>query len=339
MSRPVPFLRPLAACALAAALLAAGVHAGASEPLAPVEIREWPVPFDGRPRDPYVGPEGAVWFVGQRGHYLARFSPAHETFIRRELPDSPGPHNLIVGDDGIVWYAGNLRGYIGRYDPGADTIERIEMPDPAARDPHTLAFDAAQRHIWFTVQGGNFVGRLRIEGRAVDLVPVPTPAARPYGIDVAPDGTVRVVLLGTNKLASVDPDTLALTEHEIPARDARPRRLAVTADGRVWYADYRRGTIGLYDPAADAFGEWPLPGGERSRPYAMAGDGRGRVWVVETGVNPNRLVGFDTREQRVVSITPIPSGAGSVRHMHHHDASGALWFGTDASTLGRAILD
>lgn len=312
--------------------------AAAVDPLEPVEVREWEVPFGGRPRDPFVAGPDSIWFVGQAGQYLARLTPSSGAFLKRDLPDAPGPHNLVVGADGIVWYAGNQAGYIGRYDPRTDSIEKVEMPDRAARDPHTLVFDAGERHLWFTVQGGNFVGRLALATRAVDLVPVPTEYARPYGIRMAPDGTPWTVLVGTNKLASVDPVTLAITEYTIPAAGARPRRLEVTSDGRVWYADYSRGFIGRYDPPARAFAEWALPSGASSRPYGMARDARDRLWVVETGVSPNLLVGFDTRAERVFSVTPIPSGAGAVRHMDYDAGTGTVWFGTDSGTIGRALV-
>lgn len=309
----------------------------AAEEMNPIEIEEWDVPFEGRARDPFATGD-SVWFVGQRSHYLGRFTPSTGEFSKRDLPDDAGPHNLIVGSDGIVWYAGNLRGYIGRFDPETDEIEKIEMPDPAARDPHTLVFDDGEEHIWFTVQGGNFVGRLTIADRSVDLIPVPTQRARPYGIKIAGDGTPWVVLLGTNKIASIDPESLTLTEHELQDSAARPRRLEITGDGRIWYADTGRGYLGMYDPSADAFDEWALPGGEGSQPYGMASDDEGRVWVVETGVGPNRFIGFDTDEMRIVSITEIPSGAGAVRHMHYHEPSGEVWFGTDEETLGRALV-
>ncbi len=308
----------------------------AAETLNPVVIKEWPISYGGRVRDPYAAGADEIWFVGQAGDYLAQFTPSNGTVVKRDLEDSPGPHNLIVGSDGIVWYAGNTEGYIGRYDPVADVIEKIEMPDPEASDPHTLVFGPGQREIWFSVQWGNFIGRLTVASRKVDLIPVPTDNARPYGIKVAPDGTVWCVLLGTNKLASVDASTLVPTEYEMPALAARPRRLEITADGRVWYSDYRRGFVGLFDPRGKSFGEWPLPSGDSARPYGMASDELGRVWLVETGVSPNQFVGFDTESERIISVTPIPSGAGSVRHMDYHAPTGAVWFGTDENTLGRA---
>lgn len=318
---------PIAACAN---------EADTGDPsLNPVDIQEWPVPYKGRPRDPFVAGDDTVWFVGQAGHYLGRFTPSTETFFKYDLEDQPGPHNLIVSSAGIVWYAGNLKGYIGRYDPETNQLSKIQMPDPAAEDPHTLVFDQDERHIWFTVQGGNFIGRLNTADSKVDLIPVPTPRARPYGIRLAPDGTPWIVLLGTNKLARVDPSTLTITEISIPNQDARPRRLEITDDLRVWYADYAAGVLGMYDPEAEVFKEWSLPGGEGARPYGTALDQRGRVWLV-TGTRPNYFVGFDTQAEKIASITAIPSGGGTVRHMDYHPATDTVWFGTDTQNLGRA---
>jgi virginiamycin B lyase len=322
---------------VAACLSVTAAPAGAVEPLDPVAIQEWKVPYGGRPRDPFAAGADEVWFVGQQGHYLARLTPSTGEFHERKLPGKPGPHNLIVGSDGIVWYAGNLEGYIGRYDPKSDEIGKIALPDPV-RDPHTLIFDEGERHIWFTAQNSDVVGRLTVADSKVDLVTVPTPHARPYGIRLAPDGAVWIVLFGTNRLASIDPETLALTEYAIPADKARPRRLEVTADGRVWYADYLRGVLGVYDPAKKAFREFELPAGAESAPYGTALDRHGRVWLVATGVQPNLFVGFDTRAERIVSITPIASGGGAVRHMHYHAATDSVWFGTDAGTIGRAVV-
>jgi virginiamycin B lyase len=167
---------------------------------------------------------------------------------------------------------------------------------------------------------------------------VPTPQARPYGIVVAPDGRPWIVLFGTNKLATVDPASFTLREIPLPREEARPRRLVVTGDGVIWYGDYRGGQLGRYDPAAGAFREWVLPGGAASLPYAMTVDSRGRIWLVETGLRPNRLVRFDPQTATFAEPVPIPSGAGAVRHMVFHPATRAIWFGTDANTLGRARL-
>ena len=70
----------------------------------------------------------------------------------------------------------------------------------------------------------------------------------------------------------------------------------------------------------------------------MTVDNQDRIWFVETGPFPNRLVGFDTKTKKVISITPIKSGGGSVRHMFYHQPTQTIWFGTDTNTIARVTL-
>lgn len=306
---------------------------------AELDIEEWQVPYENsRPRDPFAESADSVWFVGQRSGYLANLDAKSGEFTKVDLKDGSGPHNLIVSSDGIVWYAGNRTALIGRYDPDTGEIEEIPMPDSAARDPHTLVFDADEEHIWFTVQGGNMIGRLAIDSREVELVPSPSARSRPYGIKVAPDGDVWVDLFGTNKLAHVDADTLELTEIDLPRDSARPRRIEITSDGRVWYGDYADGILGVYDPDDASFEEWPMPQGADARPYGMASDSEDRIWVVATGVQPNVFMGFDPDDEAFFAETDVPSGGGTVRHMHYHEPTGMVWFGTDTNFVGRAVV-
>ncbi len=307
---------------------------------AELDIREWPVPFEkSRPRDPFAENAQSVWFVGQRSGYLAHLDVASGSIDKIDLKTGSGPHNLIVGSDGVVWYAGNRTALIGRYDPESGAIEEIPMPDASAKDPHTLIFDAAEKNIWFTVQGGNQLGRLNIATRKVELVKSKSERSRPYGIKLAPDGSVWAVLFGTNKLARIDSTTLELTEFALPRAAARPRRLEITADGRLWYGDYANGTLGSFDPASGKFDEWAMPQGASARPYGMASDGLGRIWLVATGVQPNEFTGFDPTTGRFFERTAVPSGGGTIRHMHYHAESGAVWFGTDNNTVGRALVE
>ena len=322
-------------CVLAVVLMSATSTLASS-----LDIKEWQVPYDAsRPRDPFADSASSVWFVGQRGGYLAHLDVQTGEFRKIDLKQGSGPHNLIVGSDGVVWYAGNLNQMIGRYDPETNNIQEIMMPDKRARDPHTLIFDKNEENIWFTVQGGNMMGRLNIKTRQVDLIPSRTQRSRPYGIKIAPDNSIWVVLFGSNKLAHIDPETLAHDEIELPRPEARPRRLEVTADGNIWYVDYAKGMLGRYQPSTAKFTEWQMPQGEGARPYGMASDASGRLWMVASGVQPNVFVGFDPATNQFIDATKIDSGGGSVRHMHYQETSGTVWFGTDSNYIGRAIVE
>lgn len=302
-----------------------------------LEIKEWLVPWaDSRPRDPDVAPNGVIWLVGQGSDYAARFDPDNEQFRRKDLPPGTGPHNLIIDHDGTLWIAGNRQAFIGRMNSMSGELSRFTLPDKTARDPHTLVF-SGRDDIWFTMQWSNFAGRLNKNSGHIDLVPMQTERARPYGIKVDSKGHPWIALMGTNGLATIDPQTLKLDVIGLPREGARLRRLTITPEDMVWYTDYSQGYIGRYDPVTGKFTEWKTPS-KNSAPYAMASDNLDRVWFVETGPQPNLLVGFDPLPGRFFSVTPIPEGMGSVRNMVYDPNRNSLWFATDTNYLAQAIL-
>ena len=90
-----------------------------------MDIKEWPVPWPNTfTRDPYVAPDGRVFFCGMAGNYVGVLDTATGEFKRFELPNPANPHNLIIDAKGIVWYAGNRGAHIGRLDPatGVDPL-------------------------------------------------------------------------------------------------------------------------------------------------------------------------------------------------------------------------
>ncbi|MCG8467066.1 MAG: lyase [Gemmatimonadetes bacterium] len=307
-------------------------------------IEEWTVPYaESRPRDPYVGPDGRVWFVGQRTHYAAVLDPATGEFTKYDMDDGTGPHNLIVDDAGMVYYAGNRANHIGIIDPATGAIDKIMMPDERARDPHTLIWDD-DGNIWFSVQGGNLIGHLDTDTRDVRLVEAPeveggrSSSSRPYGIKLDSENRPWIAHFNTNLIGMVDPGSFELIGYDIP-EGSRPRRLVIDSKDRVWYVDYARGKLGLVVEGDGFLREWDLPAGEESRPYGVAIDEWDRIWLVETGIQPNRFVGFDTETEAFLDIVEVESGGGTIRHMYYDERTDSIWFGTDVNTVGRAVVN
>ena len=298
------------------------------------KVQEWEVPFEkSRPRDPYVAPDGRIWFVGQVGNYLAVLNPTSGRIDRVEIDEGTHPHNVIVDTRGRAWYAGNRNGMIGMYDPTTKAITRHPMPE-AVTDPHTLTFDG-NGNIWFTAQQSGYVGRLQMANGTVDVIKVPGERTRPYGIVVDAQGTPWFVQFGTNILSSINPRTLALTHYELP-EGARPRRMALGPNGTIWYVDYARGFLGRLTPRTREVKEWASPSGRAALPYAMTSDDLGRLWYVETGPRANRLVAFDPATERFVVNQPVGvEGPNTIRHMVFHAPTRSIWYGSDANMIGR----
>ena len=316
---------------LTSLLLLSSIRGLADEPV--LQINEYPVEWQGVPRDPYVAPNQSVWFCGQAGNYLARFDPASKSFKRFDIPDGTHPHNLIVDQQGMVWFAGNRAAYIGILDPKDGSVKKITMPS-GVTDPHTLVFDQ-QGDIWFTAQHSNVVGHLNTTNHQLKIFPVPTPKARPYGIKMAPDNRPWIALLGTNKLGTVDQGADKVREVVLPREGARPRRLEITDDGSIWTVDYAEGHLVRYQPKNDTFSAWLMPGGKDSKPYGTALDSNARLWIAETDTYPNRIIGFDTKTERFIGSEQVKAD-GTVRHMHFDPKQQQFWFGIDSGALASA---
>jgi virginiamycin B lyase len=298
-----------------AAKQAAIADAKSDAPPAKLAVKEWNVPTpNSHPHDPAIAPDGALWYTGQMSNTLGRLDPVtgriHE--FQLKTPNS-GPHGLVADREGNIWFTANFKGYIGKLDPRTGAVREYPLPNKSANDPHTPVFDQ-KGMLWFTVQNGNQVGRLDPQTGLIVLKNVPTPHALPYGIAVNSKGVPYFCEFGTNKLGSINPATMEITEHPLPA-GARPRRLAITPGDIVYYSDYERGYLGRIDPTTGKTEEWRSPGGPDSEPYGIAATPDGMVWYVETGLTPNRIIGFDPKTQTFSTPTPIPSGGGVVRNM------------------------
>jgi virginiamycin B lyase len=280
-----------------------------------VTIREWAVPTKGaHPHDPAVGADGALWFTEQMANKLGRLDPATGAFKEYPLVEgkNSGPHGLVADKDGNIWFTANFGGYIGKLDPRTGKVTEYKMPDESVDDPHTAVFDA-NGILWFTAQGGNAVGRLDPRTGKIELRKVQTESALPYGIQINSKGVPFFCELGTNKMGRIDPKTMEITDYKLP-EGARPRRLAIAADDRIYFSDFKGGNLGRLDPVSGTVKMWASPGGNESGPYGIAITADGMVWYSESGVKPNTIIRFDPKTEGFARAL-IPSGGGVVRNM------------------------
>ena len=164
-------------------------------------------------------------------------------------------------------YTGNGNATVGKLDPKTGKVTEYQTQ---ARDPHTAAFHPDGR-LYFTAQRGGMLGRLHPEtGELTEIQTEP----RPYGMQVAANGTIWVAYNGTNKLGALDPETMEVRYYEVPNEASRIRRLGLTSDGMVWYGNSTQGRIGRLNPKTGEIKEWPSPQWTRIAPLCVGRCGR-----------------------------------------------------------------
>ena len=92
---------------------------------------------------------------------------------------------------------------------------------------------------FFTLQSG-MVGRLVPSTGVMRIVTTPSEGTYPYGIQINSKNEPWYVDFRGNRIGRANPETMAITEYELPNADVRPRRLAITPDDAIWYTERAR---------------------------------------------------------------------------------------------------
>ena len=274
----------------------------------------WDVPTQGsRPHDPRAAKDGSIWWTGQLANKLGRIDPKTGA-IREYTLKSPhtGPHGLAEDKDGNIWFTGNNLGLIGKLDPQDRHHHRISAARQIGEGPahhqhrarrHGVVHRAGRQH--------DRPARSQIR-RHQARHPADREVAALWADDQF-EGRALLVEFGAPKIASVDPQNMAIKEYKLPNDGARPRRLAFSDDDTIWYTDFARGMLGRLDLKTGNVKEWQSPSGPKSEPYGIVFT-KGALWYNESGARPNTIVRFDPASEKFQSWA-IPGGGDIVRNM------------------------
>jgi streptogramin lyase len=143
----------------------------------------------------------------------------------------------------------------------------------------------------------------------------------PYGVDVAPDGSVWFSQLNEHRIGRVDPESFAIEMFDTPF--AAPRRLRFDAQGRLWIPSFSESLVARFDPATREFRSWrlPLPAADGETPYALHVAPDGAVWIC--GTNSDTLLRFEPAAERF-TVYPLPTRVTYTREIAF-DAQGRVW--------------
>ncbi|GIW41736.1 MAG: hypothetical protein KatS3mg076_2313 [Candidatus Binatia bacterium] len=262
------------------------------------------------PHSLQVAPDGSLWITLCLGNKIARFDPVREAWSIFVQKDGLYPHTLRFDSRGRAWYTLAVSNHVGVIDPATGEQRTIRLP---ARD---WGQEVAVRLVPVFLWVARFLPEGFLTTNASEGVDLPVP----YGIDVAPDGSVWFSQLNEHRIGRIDPDTFEVEMFETPFPG--PRRLRFDSRGNLWIPGFSSGVVARYEIRTGKFRSWKLPVPGVETPYALAVDKRtDTVWIC--GTNSDSLVRFEPEEERF-TVFPLPTRVTYTREIDF-DEAGGVW--------------
>lgn len=265
------------------------------------ETRIFEVPEGSRPHDAAPGPEGQIWYTGQRRGTLGIIDIASGEVREVSLGPDSAPHGVIQGPDGAAYITDGGQNAIVRFDPATEKIDVWKLPEESGyTNLNTGAFDGEGIH-WFTGQNGIY-GKVDPADGVVTVYKDPE-GRGPYGMTATPAGEIYYSSLAGSHLGKVNREDGSVTLIEPPDEGAGLRRVWSDSAGDLWVSGWNSGKLYRYQPASGKWDQWKLPL-EGAKNYAVYVDRRDWVWMSD--FTSNNTYVFDPDKE---SFTPI-EGSG-----------------------------
>ena len=294
----------------ATASSAAATNAPIGEPTAApapgaVTLQEFPVVAGSGPHDVTPAADGGIWYTGQRNGTLGHLDPRTGKVREVRLGAGSSPHGVVVDKNGVAWVTDSGLNAIVSVDPrNGDAVKRYPLPAGTPNVNLNTPVIDKDGAVWWTGQNGWF-GRLDPDGKQNAFE---APRGRgPYGITTTPDGNVYYASLAGNHIARVAKMTGGAEVLEPPTRGQGSRRVWSDSRGNVWVSEYNAGQVARFDPAANAWKEWKLPGSALA--YSVYVDDQDKVWLTDFAASA--IVRFDPSTEKF-DVYPHARG-GNVR--------------------------
>ena len=100
--------------------------------------------------------------------------------------------------------------------------------------------------------------------------------------------------------------------------------MEIASDGIIWIGEFNSGKMARFDPKAQTFTEYKLPGPDPT-PYAMGIDVHGYIWY--DSHHQDTMGRLDPKTGNVTEY-PFPHPELSMREFFR-DAQGRMWYGTN----------
>ena len=220
-------------------------------------------------KSPHSGPHGLVedrdgniWFTGNVGGFIGKLDPKTGITTEYAMPDpaAKDPHTLIFDHDGMLWFTVQQANMVGRLDPKSGEVKLVTSPTPKSR-PYGMAVNS-KNVVHFVEFGANKIATID-KNMAIKEYTLPDPGARPRRIAISPDDMIWYTDFPRGFLGRLDPATGKVTEWQSPSGPKSEPYGIVFTRGALWYNESfaKPNTIVRFDPKAETFQTWAIPGG------------------------------------------------------------------------------
>ena len=276
-----------------------------------------------------VSPDGTVWFTLEASDAIGLLRNGRIQKLSKGA-DSVEPLGLAVDAGGRAWYTDAPKQRISRVSVDG-SITSFGLSTPVARLGR-LAI-APDGDVWFAETSLVSVTNLkdgRLTRHVVGSLSPETPMdAAPFGVAVAPDGTVWATLQNANKLLRLAPNG-EKTAFDVPTRASGLGDVAVGAGGAVWFLEIAANKIGRF--AGGRFEEFTVPT-PRAGLTALAVAPDGDAWFTELrGHRLGRVHAGAITEFVLPRADARPFGITA-------DAGNNVWYTDLSGWLGRLDAD
>ena len=254
------------------------------------------------------GKDGNIFITPSMQQALLEFDVKTKKFTTYPMPEGFYPHTIRIDAQDRVWFTLAISSQVAMFDRSTEKFTLYDLPARSTKE-------------WLILKSLPLLFWIDAENR-----PLPAPDSvstglpMPYGIDIAPDGTVWVARLYANDLAKIDPDTGEVTMIDFPYQG--PRRLRFDGQGKLWIVAFQDSLLVRYDPATGEFTDFELPV-INEIPYALNVDReRGVVWV--NGNQSDTILAFDIATESW-KVYPMPRQRFFSRDVEISESDGAIY--------------
>jgi virginiamycin B lyase len=206
---------------------------------------------------------GNIWFTGNNTALIGKLDPNTGLVTEYPLPDpnAKDPHTMNFDQKGILWFTVQQANMIGRLDPATGAVKLVSPPTPKAR-PYGLKINA--QGVPVVVEfGANKVATVDPATMAIKEYTLPNADSRPRRLAIDSEGMVWYVDFSRGYLGRLDLATGAVKEWPSPSGPKSEPYGIVFTKGALWYSESaaKPNTIVRFDPVAEKFQSWAIPGG------------------------------------------------------------------------------